>query len=101
MGTGDLNNIKHLLKRPNFEFNNHDVSTFVHLSENDPRIHFASPAKPSGSRGGWIWPTTPFMDWKQASSASPMVADVAESFSGHAILRMGQCLDIVPEPLVL
>ncbi|TDG37934.1 SDR family oxidoreductase [Pedobacter changchengzhani] len=45
--TGDLNNIEHLFKLENFEFYNHDVSKFVHVSgELDYILHFASPASP-------------------------------------------------------
>jgi dTDP-glucose 4,6-dehydratase len=45
--TGDLKNIEHLFKLDNFEFYNHDVSKFVHVSDNlDYILHFASPASP-------------------------------------------------------
>ncbi len=45
--TGDLRNIEHLFKLPNFEFYNHDVSRFVHVSGTlDYILHFASPASP-------------------------------------------------------
>jgi dTDP-glucose 4,6-dehydratase len=45
--TGDLRNIEHLFKLPNFEFYQHDVSTFVHVPGNlDYILHFASPASP-------------------------------------------------------
>lgn len=45
--TGDLGNIEHLFKEPNFEFFNHDVSKFVHVPGNlDYILHFASPASP-------------------------------------------------------
>lgn len=45
--TGDLNNISHLFKLPNFEFYNHDVSKFVFVpGELDYILHFASPASP-------------------------------------------------------
>jgi dTDP-glucose 4,6-dehydratase len=45
--TGDLLNIEHLFKVENFEFYNHDVSKFVHVSGNlDYILHFASPASP-------------------------------------------------------
>ena len=45
--TGDLANIEHLFKLENFEFYNHDVSKFVHVSgELDYILHFASPASP-------------------------------------------------------
>lgn len=45
--TGDLSNIEHLFKLKNFEFYNHDVSTFVHVSGKlDYILHFASPASP-------------------------------------------------------
>ncbi|MBK86650.1 MAG: NAD-dependent dehydratase [Flavobacteriaceae bacterium] len=45
--TGDLKNIEHLFKNPNFEFYHHDVSKFVHVSgELDYILHFASPASP-------------------------------------------------------
>jgi dTDP-glucose 4,6-dehydratase len=45
--TGDLRNIEHLFKHPDFEFYHHDVSTFVHIP-GDLRyiLHFASPASP-------------------------------------------------------
>lgn len=45
--TGDLRNIEHLFKHPNFEFYHHDVSKFIHVSGNlDYILHFASPASP-------------------------------------------------------
>ena len=45
--TGDVRNIEHLFKHPNFEFYHHDVSTFVHVSgELNYILHFASPASP-------------------------------------------------------
>ena len=45
--TGDLRNIEHLFQLENFEFHNHDVSKFVHVSgELDYILHFASPASP-------------------------------------------------------
>jgi dTDP-glucose 4,6-dehydratase len=45
--TGDLRNIEHLFKLPNFEFYHHDVSKFVHVpGELDYILHFASPASP-------------------------------------------------------
>jgi len=45
--TGDLRNIEHLFKLENFEFYNHDVSTFVHVPGRlDYILHFASPASP-------------------------------------------------------
>ncbi|MDT0687634.1 UDP-glucuronic acid decarboxylase family protein [Autumnicola psychrophila] len=45
--TGDLGNIEHLFKLPNFEFYHHDVTTFVHVpGELDYILHFASPASP-------------------------------------------------------
>lgn len=45
--TGDLRNIEHLFPLENFEFYNHDVSKFVHVSGNlDYILHFASPASP-------------------------------------------------------
>ncbi|MFD3002092.1 UDP-glucuronic acid decarboxylase family protein [Pontibacter toksunensis] len=45
--TGNLENIEHLFKLPNFEFYHHDVSKFVHVpGELDYILHFASPASP-------------------------------------------------------
>lgn len=45
--TGDLKNIEHLFKHADFEFYNHDVSKFVHVSGRlDFILHFASPASP-------------------------------------------------------
>jgi dTDP-glucose 4,6-dehydratase len=45
--TGELKNIEHLFPLPNFEFYNHDVSKFIHVSgELDYILHFASPASP-------------------------------------------------------
>jgi dTDP-glucose 4,6-dehydratase len=45
--TGDLRNIEHLMPDPNFEFNHHDVTKFVHIpGELDYIMHFASPASP-------------------------------------------------------
>jgi dTDP-glucose 4,6-dehydratase len=45
--TGDLRNIEHLFKEPDFEFYHHDVSKFVHVSGDlDYILHFASPASP-------------------------------------------------------
>jgi dTDP-glucose 4,6-dehydratase len=45
--TGDLRNIEHLFKLPSFNFYEHDVSNFVHVSGKlDYILHFASPASP-------------------------------------------------------
>jgi dTDP-glucose 4,6-dehydratase len=45
--TGNLENIAHLFKLPNFEFYHHDVSRFVHVpGKLDYILHFASPASP-------------------------------------------------------
>jgi dTDP-glucose 4,6-dehydratase len=45
--TGDLRNIEHLFKHPDFEFYRHDVSKFVHVpGELEYILHFASPASP-------------------------------------------------------
>ena len=45
--TGDLKNIEHLFKLPNFEFSHSDVSKFIHVTgELDYILHFASPASP-------------------------------------------------------
>ncbi len=45
--TGDLKNIEHLFKHPDFEFYHHDVSKFVHVpGELHYILHFASPASP-------------------------------------------------------
>lgn len=45
--TGDIKNIEHLFPNENFEFQQHDVSSFVHVSgELDYILHFASPASP-------------------------------------------------------
>lgn len=45
--TGDLRNIEHLFKHPDFEFYHHDVSKFVHVpGQLDYIMHFASPASP-------------------------------------------------------
>ena len=45
--TGDLKNIEHLFKLPQFEFYHHDVSKFIHLPHDiDYILHFASPASP-------------------------------------------------------
>ena len=45
--TGDMRNIEHLMPNPNFEFNHHDVTKFVHVpGELDYIMHFASPASP-------------------------------------------------------
>ena len=45
--TGDLRNLEHLFKLPDFEFYHHDVSKFVHVpGELHYILHFASPASP-------------------------------------------------------
>lgn len=45
--TGDLRNIEHLFKLGDFEFYNHDVSSYVHVpGELQYILHFASPASP-------------------------------------------------------
>jgi dTDP-glucose 4,6-dehydratase len=45
--TGDLRNIEHLFKHPDFEFYHHDVSSYVHVPGDLKYIlHFASPASP-------------------------------------------------------
>ncbi len=45
--TGSLKNVEHLFKLKDFEFYEHDVSNFVHVSGKlDYILHFASPASP-------------------------------------------------------
>ncbi len=45
--TGNIKNIEHLFKLPNFEYYHHDVSKFVHVpGKLDYVLHFASPASP-------------------------------------------------------
>lgn len=45
--TGNLKNLEHLFPLSQFEFYNHDVSNYVHVSgELDYILHFASPASP-------------------------------------------------------
>jgi dTDP-glucose 4,6-dehydratase len=45
--TGNIVNIEHLFKLPQFEFYNHDVTKFVHVpGPLDYILHFASPASP-------------------------------------------------------
>ena len=45
--TGNLENIQHLFPLNNFEFYNHDVTKYVHVSDDlDYILHFASPASP-------------------------------------------------------
>ncbi len=45
--TGNLDNIAHLFKLPNFEFMHYDVTKFVHVAGKlDYILHFASPASP-------------------------------------------------------
>jgi dTDP-glucose 4,6-dehydratase len=45
--TGDLRNIEHLFKLPEFEFYHHDVSKYIHIPGDLKFIlHFASPASP-------------------------------------------------------
>src|ERR1700746_1156316 len=45
--TGDMRNIEHLMKLPNFEFHHHDVTKHIHIpGEVDYIMHFASPASP-------------------------------------------------------
>lgn len=45
--TGDLHNIEHLFKQPDFEFYHHDVTKFVFVpGELHYILHFASPASP-------------------------------------------------------
>jgi dTDP-glucose 4,6-dehydratase len=45
--TGDMRNIEHLLPLEDFEFQHHDVSSYVHIrGDLDYVLHFASPASP-------------------------------------------------------
>ncbi|MEQ9468778.1 MAG: SDR family oxidoreductase [Ekhidna sp.] len=45
--TGDMENIEHLMGHPDFEFQHHDVSKYVHVPGKLKYIlHFASPASP-------------------------------------------------------
>jgi dTDP-glucose 4,6-dehydratase len=47
LSTGNLRNIEHLFKLPQFEFYHHDVTKFVHVpGKLDYILHFASPASP-------------------------------------------------------
>jgi len=45
--TGRMENIEHLLGKPNFTFKKHDVTTYIEIKGNlDYVMHFASPASP-------------------------------------------------------
>jgi len=45
--TGDMRNIEHLFKLPDFEFYHHDVTKYIHIpGQLDYIMHFASPASP-------------------------------------------------------
>jgi dTDP-glucose 4,6-dehydratase len=45
--TGDMRNIEHLFKLPDFEFYHHDVTKYIHIPGSlDFIMHFASPASP-------------------------------------------------------
>ena len=45
--TGDMRNVEHLMKKPEFEFHHQDVSKFIHVAGPlDFILHFASPASP-------------------------------------------------------
>ena len=45
--TGDLDNIEHLFKHPNFKFIEHDVTSHINIVQPvDYILHFASPASP-------------------------------------------------------
>ena len=45
--TGQMKNIEHLMKLPQFEFYHHDVSKYIHIPGHlDYILHFASPASP-------------------------------------------------------
>jgi dTDP-glucose 4,6-dehydratase len=45
--TGDLRNIEHLFKLPQFDFYHHDITKFIHVpGQIDYILHFASPASP-------------------------------------------------------
>jgi dTDP-glucose 4,6-dehydratase len=47
LSTGSIENIEHLFKKSNFEFHEHDVTKFIHVSGPlDYILHFASPASP-------------------------------------------------------
>jgi dTDP-glucose 4,6-dehydratase len=45
--TGDMQNVEHLFRLPDFDFYHHDVSRFIHVpGELHYILHFASPASP-------------------------------------------------------
>jgi dTDP-glucose 4,6-dehydratase len=45
--TGRMKNIEHVLPNPNYTFIHHDVTNYIHISEDiDLILHFASPASP-------------------------------------------------------
>jgi dTDP-glucose 4,6-dehydratase len=45
--TGNIENLEHLFRLPNFEFYHHDVSKYVHVpGQLEAILHFASPASP-------------------------------------------------------
>lgn len=47
LSTGSVNNISHLFENPNFEFQEYDVTKYVHVDGPlDYVLHFASPASP-------------------------------------------------------
>lgn len=45
--TGSLSNLEHIINNPNFQFQHHDVSNYIHIDGPlDYILHFASPASP-------------------------------------------------------
>ncbi len=91
--TGDLRNIEHLFKKGDFEFYEHDVSTFVHVPGALKYIlHFASPASPID------YLKIPIQTMKVGSLGTHNVLGLARAKSARIL--MASTSEVYGDPLV-
>src|SRR6187401_2391171 len=91
--TGDIRNLEHLFKHPDFEFHHHDVSKFVHVpGELDYILHFASPASPID------YLKMPIQTLKVGSLGTHNLLGLAKS--KHARMLIASTSEVYGDPLV-
>ena len=91
--TGNLSNIEHLLGHGGFEFQNYDVTKFVHVpGELDYILHFASPASPKD------YLEMPIQTLKVGAMATHNLLGLAKN--KNAIMLIASTSEVYGDPLV-
>ncbi len=91
--TGRLQNIEHLLPRPDFTFIHHDVTNYIHLhGDLDLILHFASPASPID------YLEMPIQTLKVGSLGTHNALGLAKA--KHARLLLASTSEVYGDPLI-